>query len=105
MNAPISRRPMLCPPAILDEEEHSGRQRLIGLGLNSGVCIRILHRTSALTSKADFQLASNWTPTDQATGILTLTLTNLSGRPLENFRLASLRTAGLSLAVGLKAPR
>ena len=41
-----------------------------------------------MTSKADFQLASNWTPTDQATGILTLTLTNLSGRPLENFRLA-----------------
>ena len=42
-----------------------------------------------MTSKADFfQLASNWTPSDRATGILMLTLTNLSGRPIKNFRLA-----------------
>ena len=34
------------------------------------------------------RLYSDWTPTDGEAGTLTLTLSNMSDRPLENFRLA-----------------
>ena len=42
-----------------------------------------------MTNEAGFlRLDSDWAPTEGAAGTLTLTLTNLSDRPLQNFRLA-----------------
>jgi hypothetical protein len=51
--------------------------------------LRRFHPTFHVTHEAPcFYLDSDWAPTGAAAGTLRLTLTNLSGRPLSNFRLA-----------------